>query len=786
MPAITLPDGSVRNYDRPVTGGEVAASIGPGLAKAALAMKLDGELVDLGRTIERDSSVVFVTRRDPDALTMIRHDAAHVLAEAVQALYPGTQVTIGPPIDNGFYYDFARNEPFTPDDFPAIEARMRQIVTANAAFQREVWDREAAIAFFEARGERYKAELIQDLPRDQVITLYRQGDWIDLCRGPHMRGTGDVGSAFKLMKVAGAYWRGDHRNAMLSRIYGTAWRDQKELDAYLLMLEEAEKRDHRRIGREMDLFHIQEEAVGSIFWHPKGWSLYRTLEAYMRRRLEADGYQEVRTPQLVDRVLWEKSGHWEKFREHMFLARVEDEDKTLALKPMNCPCHVQIFNHGLKSYRDLPLRMAEFGSCHRYEPSGALHGIMRVRAFTQDDAHIFCTEAQIAPETVKFVALLESVYRDLGFDSFRVKFSDRPPTRAGDDATWDRAEGALKEACDIAGVAWELNPGEGAFYGPKLEFVLRDAIGRDWQCGTLQVDFVLPERLDAEYVAEDSGRRRPVMLHRAVLGSFERFLGILIEQHAGRFPLWLAPVQAVVATIVSDADAYAQEVAALLAARGLAVRTDLRNEKINAKVREHSLQHVPVLLVVGRQEAEARTLSVRRLGSNRSDNHFPRRCIARPCARGAAARLTRVKGCLGTKCGDCLIRPRHSGKTARPQTNPPTFTTTGDDNSPRTYAIIADPRRAARERGDQSSHSPVDRPGRRDARRDEHAGRGEPRLRGWPGPARNQPQCRPAGRQDPGLRQVQVRAAEEEERGQEEAEGHRDQGDQGAPEHRRE
>jgi threonyl-tRNA synthetase len=619
MPEITLPDGSVRAFDRAVTGREIAASIGPGLARAALAMKIDGALVDLSRTIETDAAVVFVTRRDADALEMIRHDAAHVLAEAVQALYPGTQVTIGPSIENGFYYDFARNAPFTPEDFPAIEAKMRDIIAANATFEREVWDREDAIAFFEARGEKYKAELIQDLPRDQVITLYRQGDWIDLCRGPHMRGTGDVGTAFKLMKVAGAYWRGDHRNAMLSRIYGTAWRDQKELDAYLTMLEEAEKRDHRRIGREMDLFHIQEEAVGSVFWHPKGWTLYRTLEAYMRRRLDADGYQEVRTPQLVDRVLWERSGHWEKFREHMFLARVEDEDKTLALKPMNCPCHVQIFNHGLKSYRDLPLRMAEFGACHRYESSGALHGIMRVRAFTQDDAHIFCTEAQIAPETVKFVALLESVYRDLGFDSFRVKFSDRPDTRAGDDATWDRAEGALKEACESAGVAWELNPGEGAFYGPKLEFVLRDAIGRDWQCGTLQVDFVLPERLDAEYVGEDSARHRPVMLHRAVLGSFERFLGILIEQHAGRFPLWLAPVQAVVATIVSDADAYAKEVAGLLAARGLSVRTDLRNEKINAKVREHSLQHVPLLLVVGRQEAEARTVSLRRLGGNRSE-----------------------------------------------------------------------------------------------------------------------------------------------------------------------
>jgi threonyl-tRNA synthetase len=618
MPAITLPDGSVRQFDAAVTGTQIAAAIGPGLARAALAMKVDGQTMDLSRVIDHDAQVVFVTRRDPDALEMIRHDAAHVLAEAVQSLYPGTQVTIGPSIENGFYYDFARNQPFSPEDFPAIEARMREIVAANAPFEREVWDRDDAIRFFEARGERFKAELISDLPETETITLYRQGDWVDLCRGPHMRGTGDIGPAFKLMKVAGAYWRGDHRNPMLSRIYGTAWRDQKELDAHLHMLEEAERRDHRRIGKEMDLFHIQEEAVGSVFWHPKGWVLYRKLEDYLRRRLDAAAYQEVRTPQLVDRTLWEASGHWEKFREHMFLARVEDEDKTLALKPMNCPCHVQIFRHTLRSYRELPLRMAEFGACHRYEPSGALHGIMRVRAFTQDDAHIFCTEQQIAPETVAFVALLSSVYRDLGFPEFRVKFSDRPALRAGEDATWDRAEGALKEACATAGVEYELNPGEGAFYGPKLEFVLRDAIGRDWQCGTLQVDFVMPERLDAEYVGEDGARHRPVMLHRAILGSFERFLGILIEQHAGRFPFWLAPVQVVVATIVSDADAYAEEVAASLRVRGITARCDTRNEKINAKVREHSLQRVPVLLVVGRREAEARTVSLRRLGSEQS------------------------------------------------------------------------------------------------------------------------------------------------------------------------
>jgi threonyl-tRNA synthetase len=614
MPAITLPDGSVRRFDGAVTGTTIAAAIGPGLAKAALAMEVDGALQDLSREIADDAAVRFVTRNDEAALELIRHDTAHVLAEAVQALYPGTQVTIGPAIEHGFYYDFHRNEPFTPEDFPAIEAKMREIIAANAPFQREVLSRAEAIALFEAKGERFKAELIRDLAEDQVITIYRQGEWLDLCRGPHMRGTGDIGQAFKLMKTAGAYWRGDHRNPMLSRIYGTAWRDAKELEAYLRQLEEAEKRDHRRIGREMDLFHIQEEAVGSVFWHKKGWKLYRTVESYIRRRQEADGYEEVRTPQLVDRRLWEDSGHWEKYRKNMFIAEVADEDKTLALKPMNCPCHVQIFKQGLRSYRQLPLRMAEFGACHRYEPSGALHGIMRVRAFTQDDAHIFCTEEQIAGETVKFVALLERVYKDFGFESFTVKFSDRPEERAGSDEVWDRAEGALKAACAIAGVEYTLNPGEGAFYGPKLEFVLRDAIGRDWQCGTLQVDFVLPERLDADYVTAESGRARPVMLHRAVVGSFERFIGILIEQYAGRFPLWLAPVQAVVATIVSDADGYAQEVVEALRAAGLAVEIDISNQKINAKIREHSLHHVPLILVVGRKEAEERTVALRRLG----------------------------------------------------------------------------------------------------------------------------------------------------------------------------
>ncbi|MBP0465831.1 threonine--tRNA ligase [Roseomonas sp. PWR1] len=616
MPAITLPDGSVRSFDGPVTGTEVAAAIGPGLAKAALAMQVDGAIQDLARTIESDATLRFITRKDPEALDLIRHDCAHVLAEAVQALYPGTQVTIGPSIENGFYYDFARNEPFTPEDFAAIEAKMREIVARNAAFERIVTTRHEAMELFEAKGEKYKVELIRDLPRGETITLYRQGDWIDLCRGPHMPGTGAVGTAFKLMKVAGAYWRGDHRNAMLSRIYGTAWRDQKELDAYLTQIEEAEKRDHRKIGKEMGLFHLQEEAVGSVFWHPKGWRLYRTVESYMRRRLDAADYQEVKTPQLVDRKLWEASGHWEKFRENMFIATVEDEgekDRILALKPMNCPCHVQIFNQGLRSYRELPLRMAEFGCCHRYEPSGALHGIMRVRAFTQDDAHIFCAEEQIASETVRFVELLSSIYRDFGFAEFRVKFSDRPAKRAGSDEVWDQAEGALKEACRIAGVDYVLNPGEGAFYGPKLEFVLRDAIGRDWQCGTLQVDFVLPERLDALYVAEDGTRKRPVMLHRAILGSFERFLGILIEQHAGRFPLWLAPVPVVVATIVDEAADFAREAAAALNKAGVHAVLDLRNEKINRKIVDHIDQRVPILAVVGRREAEERSLVLRRL-----------------------------------------------------------------------------------------------------------------------------------------------------------------------------
>ncbi len=612
MPAITLPDGSVRSYEKVLTGADFAADIGPGLAKAALAIRIDGTMCDLAHVIDADAEVSIVTNKDEDALELIRHDAAHVMAEAVKELYPDTQVTIGPAIENGFYYDFARNEPFTPDDLEIIEARMREIVQRDEVISREVWERDVAIAFFEEQGELYKAEIIRDIPEGEDVTLYRQGEFIDLCRGPHLPSTGRLGTAFKLMKVAGAYWRGDSRNQMLQRIYGTAWPDEKQLGAYLTMLEEAEKRDHRRVGREMGLFHFQDAAVGSVFWHPKGWTLYRTLVDYVRRRLDAAGYVEVNTPQMVDRSLWEDSGHWEKFREHMFTA--ESEDRVLALKPMNCPCHVQIFKQGIKSYRDLPIRMAEFGSCHRNEPSGALHGLMRVRAFTQDDAHIFCTEDQITAETKDFCDLLMSMYRDLGFDDVTVMFADRPATRAGDDAVWDKAEKALKDATDAAGMDIEFNPGEGAFYGPKLEFNLRDAIGRDWQLGTLQVDFVLPERLDATYVGEDGKKHRPVMLHRAILGSMERFIGVLIEQHAGRLPLWLAPTQAVVATITQDADDYAADVVAALAKAGIRAEADLRNEKINYKIREHSLAKVPAILVVGAREADAGTVALRRLG----------------------------------------------------------------------------------------------------------------------------------------------------------------------------
>ena len=617
MVAITLPDGSVKQFDGPVSGAEVAAAIGPGLARAALAIKVDGVLRDLAAPIESDAGVEIVTRSHADALELLRHDCAHVLAEAVLELYDDTQVTFGPAIENGFYYDFARAEPFTPADLERIEARMHEIVKRDEAITREVWEREEAIVYFRAIGEIYKAEHIESLPADEIITIYRQGDWLDLCLGPHLPSTGKLGHAFKLTKVSGAYWRGDSQNEQLQRVYGTCWEDEKRLKAYLTMVEEAEKRDHRRLGREMDLFHLQEEAVGSVFWHPKGWTLYRTVESYIRRRLEAAGYLEVKTPQLIDRALWESSGHWDKFQEHMFIAY--SENRTLAVKPMNCPAHVQIFRQGLKSHRDLPLRMAEFGACHRNEPSGALHGLMRVRAFTQDDAHIFCTPDQINSESIIFCELLQSIYQDLGFDEVVVKFADRPEQRVGADETWDKAEAALLAAVEAAGIDYSLNPGEGAFYGPKLEFVLRDAIGRDWQCGTLQVDFVLPERLDASYVGEDGAKHRPVMLHRAILGSFERFLAILIEQYAGRFPLWLAPLQVVVATITSEADGYAQEVRDALGATGLRAAVDLRNEKINFKVRDHSVQKVPVIAVVGKREVEERRVALRRLGSKEQE-----------------------------------------------------------------------------------------------------------------------------------------------------------------------
>jgi threonyl-tRNA synthetase len=615
MPTVTLPDGSTRSYDAPVSPATIAADIGPGLAKAAMLAVVDGEEWDLTRDIETDSSLSLLTAKDEAILATIRHDAAHVMAEAVLELYPETQVTIGPSIENGFYYDFHREAPFSEDDLAAIEARMHEIVDRDEPIIRNVWSRDEAVAFYKKNNEPFKIELVEAIPAGETVTFYQQGDFIDLCRGPHLASTGRMGHAFKLMSVAGAYWRGDSTRPMLQRIYGTAWRTEKDLNAYLHMLEEAEKRDHRKLGKQLNFFHLQEEAAGSVFWHPNGWTIYREIETYMRRRLEDGDYAEVKTPQLVDRALWEASGHWDKFRENMFTAEAED-DRTLALKPMNCPCHVQIFRQGIKSYRDLPLRMAEFGSCHRNEPSGALHGIMRVRAFTQDDAHIFCTEDQITAESVRFCELLQSIYADFGFEDVRVKFSDRPDVRAGEDDVWDRAESALTDACEAAELATTLNPGEGAFYGPKLEFVLRDAIGRDWQCGTLQVDFVLPDRLDAEYVAEDGSRRRPVMLHRAILGSLERWIGIIIEQYSGRMPPWLAPVQVVVASITDSANGYAEQVSDAFRAAGLRTESDLRNEKISYKVREHSVMKVPYILAVGGREEEAGTVALRRLGSN--------------------------------------------------------------------------------------------------------------------------------------------------------------------------
>ena len=618
MVTLTFPDGAAREYETGVTAMEVAKSISKGLAKQVLAAKLDGNLVDAALPINDNAKIELVTAKDPEGLELIRHDAAHVLAEAVQELFPGTQVTIGPVIENGFYYDFYRDEPFSEDDFAAIEKKMAFIINRNDKFERQVMDRNEAIELFRGMGEEFKAELIEDLPEDETITVYKQGKWFDLCLGPHLPSTGKIGKAFKLMKVAGAYWRGDSDKEQLQRIYGTAWRNQEELDAHLHQLAEAEARDHRRLGKQLELFHMQPEAQGMVFWHDKGTTLWRQVENYVRRRLQAAEYSEVKTPMLINNQLWKNSGHWDKFRENMFVSEVShgSHDEVHALKPMNCPAHVQVFNQGMKSYRDLPLRMAEFGCCHRNEPTGALHGIMRVRGFTQDDAHIFCTEDQITDETKTFITLLKSVYEDFGFTDLKVKFSDRPETRAGSDETWDKSEGALMDAVNAAGLEVELNPGEGAFYGPKLEFVLRDAIGRDWQCGTLQVDFVLPERLDASYIGEDDARHRPVMLHRAILGSMERFLGILIENYAGKFPLWLSPVQIVIATITSDANDYAEEAAQELREAGLRVETDLRNEKINYKIREHSADRkIPIIAVVGMKEAENRKLALRRLGS---------------------------------------------------------------------------------------------------------------------------------------------------------------------------
>jgi threonyl-tRNA synthetase len=614
MIELKFPDGATREYPDGATGRDVAASISPSLAKRAALAEIDGRQWDLDRPLESGGAFRLIMRDDPEALETIRHDAAHILAQAVQELFPGVQVTIGPAIEDGFYYDFFREEPFSTDDFAAIEKKMAEIVDRDEKLVRQVWDRDEAIKLFEGKGETFKAELIRDLPADETITTYATGDWVDLCRGPHFPSTKFVGKAFKLTKLAGAYWRGDHRNPQLQRIYATAWASKEDLDAYLLRVEEAEKRDHRKIGRAMELFHMQEEGRGMVFWHPKGWVLWQVIEAYMRRRLAAAGYVEVKTPQVLDRKFWEASGHWDKYRPNMFVCETV-EGETLSLKPMNCPGHVQIFDHGQRSYRELPLRMAEFGACHRYEPSGALHGLMRVRGFTQDDAHIFCREDQIVEETRRFIELTKIVHADLGMETAYINLATRPDIRAGSDEFWDKAEGMLAEAAKAAGVEPVIAEGDGAFYAPKLDFVVKDAIGREWTCGTLQLDYVLPERLDAAYIGEDGQKHRPVMLHRAILGSFERFIGIMIENYAGAFPLWLAPTQAVIATIVSEADGYAEEVAARFRQAGLRVETDLRNEKVGYKVREHSVGKVPVIAVVGRNEAEKGEVAIRRLGS---------------------------------------------------------------------------------------------------------------------------------------------------------------------------
>ena len=613
MPVITLPDGTTKKFTESVSGTAIAADIGPRLAKAAVAIRVDGQLRDLATILENDVSIEILTRDTPEGLDLLRHDAAHVMAEAVKELFTDTQVTIGPTIENGFYYDFAREEPFSPEDLETIEARMREIVKRDERITREVWNRDDAVKFFLDQGELYKAEIISSIPEKEMITLYRQGKFVDLCRGPHLPSTGYLGQAFKLTKLAGAYWRGDSRNPMLQRIYGTAWSNEKELKQYLHRLEEAERRDHRRLGRQMDLFHFQDEAVGAAFWHTNGWTLFRTLIEYMRGRQNDTGYQEVNTPELMSRELWEASGHWDTFGENMFTSQTEDE-RIFAIKPMNCPGHVQIFKNELRSYRDLPFRLAEFGKVHRYEPSGALHGLMRVRAFTQDDAHIFCTEDQITAESGAVCQLLLNIYSDMGFDDIVIKFADRPERRVGEDAVWDRAEDALKKSMASLGLDYLHNPGEGAFYGPKIEFVLRDAIGREWQCGTLQVDLNLPGRLGATYIGEDGNRHTPVLLHRAIFGSLERFIGILLEHYAGNLPLWLSPLQIVVATITSDADDYASEVVNRLREVGLRAALALRNEKINFKVREHSLSKIPAIIAVGKREVDEQTVSVRRLG----------------------------------------------------------------------------------------------------------------------------------------------------------------------------
>jgi threonyl-tRNA synthetase len=614
MPNITLPDGSVRQFDAATTGAEIAASIGKGLARDAVAVKVDGEMYDLSRDIDSDVQLEIVTRDTEDGLELLRHDAAHVLAEAVKELWPDTQVTIGPAIENGFYYDFARAEPFTDEDLAVIEKRMQEIVDRDETIEREVWDRDEAVEFFRGIGEEYKAEIIASIPSGESITLYRQGDFIDLCRGPHLPSTGKLGTAFKLTHVSGAYWRGDSNNEMLQRVYGTAWSNPKQLRQYLHMLEEAEKRDHRRLGRIMDLFHFQEEAPGAVFWHPKGWNLFQSLINFMREQQNAAGYREINTPEIMSRSLWESSGHWDTFGDGMYTTETVD-GRQFAIKPMNCPGHVQVFKQGITSYRDLPYRLAEFGKCHRYEPSGALHGMMRVRAFTQDDAHIFCTQEQITDESIAVCNLILGIYKVFGFDDVRIKFADRPEVRVGEDEVWDQSEAALLKALEVSGLEYTHNPGEGAFYGPKLEFVLRDAIGRDWQCGTLQVDLNMPGRLGATYIGEDGNKHLPVMLHRAIFGSLERFIGILIEHHAGNLPLWLSPVQVRVLTITSDADDYAEEVAEALRAAGLRAETDIRNEKISYKVREHSVEKIPVLLAVGQREVDERNVAMRRLGS---------------------------------------------------------------------------------------------------------------------------------------------------------------------------